>query len=95
MRTSMLGKPTAATSPAHLFEKALLEFEPSARSTACLGRKHRKARACALTPWWRQSGANSVSEPKFPVIQGKYREFAVLWRIRHQTGKPQCGRITT
>ncbi len=56
-------KPTAATSPAHFFEKALLEFEPSARSTACLGRKHRKARACALTPWWRKADSNPRSPP--------------------------------
>ena len=34
--------------------------------------------------WRRQSGANSVSEPKFPVIQGKYREFPVLSSRRHE-----------
>ena len=29
--------------------------------TACLGRKHRKARACAPTPWWSERDSNSRS----------------------------------
>ena len=31
--------------------------------TACLGRKHRKARACAPTPWWRKVDSNRRSLP--------------------------------
>ena len=30
--------------------------------TACLGRKHRKARACAPTPWWREVDSNPRAE---------------------------------
>jgi hypothetical protein len=59
---SLTLKTNGSHKPGSFLREGALRIRTLSASTACLGRKHRKARACALTPWWREGD----SEPSVP-----------------------------